>query len=294
MTQQIVLSHDQEHIHPKSIRWHLPAVVVDFISSKYYASIIMQYLYQKGDQSRLLQCFSGLPLANLLFLSSESESYWMNCQFQKLIILLVKWFNIHLRSLSLYENKVIPLNSNLSIKLLKMLRRNPTHVELSRAIYCSGQFSRSKLLQLLNPFAGWQEGNDMNGIQEWKTRIFILKTCIPDPRNFWCFMEIIVLCKYWCFQISEFDFSFNWTFCAKGVGYVGQIAKNCHVGNLRMTYCDLKHEELYSFLKQSDGAKVRNFDWRVIVLHLAVFSFSWWNRLHFHTISSVFNSKVSF
>ena len=44
----------------------------------------------------------------------------------------------------------------------------------------------------------------------------------------------------------------------KGVGCVGRITKNCHVGKLCMAWCDLKHEELDSFIEHSDGAKVRN------------------------------------
>ena len=45
----------------------------------------------------------------------------------------------------------------------------------------------------------------------------------------------------------------------EGVGCVGQITTNCNVGKLSMANCDLKHEELNSFMKHSDGAKVRNF-----------------------------------
>ena len=51
----------------------------------------------------------------------------------------------------------------------------------------------------------------------------------------------------------------------KGVGCVGQITKNCNVDKLSMAECDLKHEELDSFMKHSDGAKVRNFRLRVIM-----------------------------
>ena len=51
----------------------------------------------------------------------------------------------------------------------------------------------------------------------------------------------------------------------RGAGCVGQITKNCNVGKLNMTCCDLKHEELDSFMKHSDGAKVRNFDLSVIM-----------------------------
>ena len=51
----------------------------------------------------------------------------------------------------------------------------------------------------------------------------------------------------------------------KGVGCIGQITKNCHVGKLSIMNCDLKHEELDSFMKHSDGAKVRNLRLRVIM-----------------------------
>ena len=54
----------------------------------------------------------------------------------------------------------------------------------------------------------------------------------------------------------------------KVVGLVGQITKNCNVAKLRMAYCDLKHEELDSFMKHSNGAKVRKFYLRVKYLRM--------------------------
>ena len=71
--------------------------------------------------------------------------------------------------------------------------------------------------------------------------------------------------KCCCFQVSDFDVSWNKNLGTKSVGYVGQITKNCNVSKLSMEGCDLKHEELDSFMKHSDGAKVRNLYLRVFV-----------------------------